>query len=119
MEVIINGSEEPNKNGNMIPGLKREGKAAYIASTEKKLGGVMTRTTNMLTKEIEGSLAAVKDELQNAYNDLVNQNTTYEQTEERMNKVLDTFAQAVSDMSVLTTGEKLTVGEIKKLASVQ
>ena len=119
MEVIINGSEEPNKNGNMIPGLKREGKAAYIASTEKKLGGVMTRTTNMLTKEIEGSLAAVKDELQNAYNDLVNQNTTYEQTEERMNKVLGTFAQAVSDMSVLTTGEKLTVGEIKKLASVQ
>ena len=119
MNVIINGSEDTNQNGDLIPGLKREGKAAYIENTEKKIGGAMTRTANTLTKEIEESLASIERTLKNTYDELVNQNTTYEQTEERMNKVLDTFAQAVSDMSVLTTGEKLTVGEIKKLASVQ
>ena len=119
MNVIINGSEDTNQNGDLIPGLKREGKAAYIENTEKKIGGAMTRTANTLTKEIEESLASIERTLKNTYDELVNQNTTYAQTEERMNKVLDTFAQAVSDMSVLTTGEKLTVGEIKKLASVQ
>lgn len=115
MNMIINGGTAAD--GNAIEGLKKEGKAKFIASTEDKIGGAMRRASHALTKGIKDRLSAIERQLSEAYAALAaNENALGEETE-RMNHILDTFAKAVSDMSVLTNGTPLSVDDIREFST--
>ena len=94
-----------------------EGKIKYVSSTESKIGGAMKRADVALTDGIKARLSATKRQLEDSYKKLSSNENVYAREEERMGNILNTFAQALSEMSVLTTGEALSVDEIKELGS--
>ena len=115
MNAIVNG--DTDDEGNAVDGLRREGKVKYVSNIENTIGGAMLRADVALTEEIRKRLSIIQRQLDDSYKKLSSTEDVYSQEEERMCAVLDTFAQALSNMSVLTTGESLSVDEIKKLCS--
>lgn len=115
MDAIINGSTDPD--GNPVAGLKKEGKANFTANTERIIGGAMKRTGQKLTQGIRDRLDAIEIQLESANQILTESKNAIEDETVRMNKVLKTFSQAVSEMSELTNSQPLTVADIKKLAT--
>lgn len=115
MEIIVGGGTD--KDGNPIPGMRKEGRRDYISETEQQMRGAFLRSKSIITEGIRDSLSGTERKLSNAYKTLADKNNTYEQEKARMDKLVSTFAKAISEMSVLTTGEALDAEGIARLSS--
>lgn len=113
-DAILNGSED--EDGNVVDGLKKEGKRRYLASTETTIGGAMQRASHALTTGIRDRLSAIETQLEDARTKLTANEDALAMEMERTDQILNTFAKAISRMSELTDGAPLSVHEIKDLA---
>ena len=77
----------------------------------------MRRANHALTEGIKERLSAIERQLSKAYAKLATDKNALEMETERMNHILDTFAKAVSDMSVLTNGTPLSVDDIREFST--
>lgn len=113
--TIINGSTD--KDGNLIPGLRNEGRTEYNIKTEAVIGGAMLRASYKLTEGINNNLSAIERQLKYALAQKEKGGNVLLSETQRMGKIKKAMEDAISKMSRLTTGNELTAEEIKLLAS--
>ena len=122
--TILNGYKNPdgtiveNEGTPVFTGLRGEYKATYINKTSSVVNAVINRSGTELIKGIESNLAEVEENLQKT-NELISSGEIALNNEiSRMNKILDTIAESISQISLLTADTELTKEEIRNLAVI-
>lgn len=113
--IILNG--DIDKEGRPIPGLRKEGRITYAEKMEASVGGAMRRAGNDLTEGIRGKLSGIERQLEGCLQVLEEKDRNLESETKRVGQIKNRMKEAISRISELTDGEKLTEEEIKKLSS--
>ena len=113
--TLLEGSE--GKDDKRMPGLRGEGKAAFVSRTKNLIGGAMLRTGTKMTESIQESMNAVERELQSVVTMLEQDGKAYDAERQRVGQVLEKMIAMISDISRLTSDRPLTSEEIVALAT--
>lgn len=113
--AILNGYND--KDGNKVStGLRGEYRAKFINDTYALVNAVIRRAGTQLTEGIENNLAEIEENLKKTNDLLAKDKAAIEKENDRMNKILDTMAQSISQISILTNDTALTKADIRALA---
>lgn len=100
----------------VISELKQNGKNKIMMDVEKNIGGGLLRASNNATESIRNELATA----QKSYDEIIKnlESATFNLSDEtaRFDNILAKLASNISEVSVLTTGKKLSADEIIKMA---
>lgn len=123
---MISGWKAGGNDGlkSLISGLKaptvdaiRENKAKLTRDMESKLVGGIIRSGETFSESFKNELQSKMNGLDNAISNFKDKNFTLESEETRMNDVLSTLVEKISDISVLSGGRPLDANSIIAVAN--